>query len=117
QFADLLDGTSLFGATLVRLQGLDGVARPIVVAGADHLDLIEETAGEVEVELGAIIIEPIGRNTAPAIAAAALYADPDDVLVILPSDHLIRDTELFREKVREAAVIAGEGYIVTFGIT
>ena len=93
------------------------MARPIVVAGADHLDLIEETAGEVEVELGAIIIEPIGRNTAPAIAAAALYADPDDVLVILPSDHLIRDTELFRDKVREAAAIAGEGYIVTFGIT
>ena len=117
QFADLIDGTSLFGATLTRIADLDDIQPPIVVAGADHLGLIEETAGEVDVELGVIIIEPVGRNTAPAIAAAALHSDPDEILVILPSDHLIHDVVRFQGHVLEAAELAVAGHIVAFGIT
>lgn len=117
QFADLVNGASLFGSTLTRIVGLAGTAAPIVVAGADHLELIEDTAGEVEVDLGLIIVEPVGRNTAPAVAAAALLSDRDEVLVILPSDHLIGDVDAFRHHVLEAVDLASSGHIVTFGIT
>lgn len=63
-----------------------------------------------------IIVEPDGRNTAPAAMAAALASSPDDVLVILPSDHLIADEEAFRTRVRQAAEIAARGNILTFGV-
>jgi mannose-1-phosphate guanylyltransferase / mannose-6-phosphate isomerase len=116
QFAALLGESSLFRATLDRVADLPGVVAPTVVAGAAHLPLIEEEFRQAGAEPGAVIIEPEGRNTAPAIAAAALHADPDDVLVILPADHIIGDVATFRERVMEAADLAGQGSIVTFGV-
>lgn len=117
QFADLFDEGSLFGGTLKRLAGLEGVAAPLVVAGSDHRQLIERIASDAGIRLEGIIVEPTGRNTAPAIAAAALTTTPDEVLVILPSDHLIRDGSRFQDHVKDAAGLAESGYLVTFGIS
>ncbi len=117
QFAALVPGPSLFERTLLRLSGLEGVEPPFVVTGENQVDLVREAAGRVGIRVGLILIEPEGRNTAPAALAAALAADPEDTLVILPSDHLIQDTEGFTEAVRGAAKVASAGHIVTFGIT
>lgn len=117
QFADLVDGASLFEQTLRRLGGLPGVARPTVVTGGRHLAIIAEQANRIDVDLGVALVEPEGRNTAPACIAAALVADPDDVMVILPSDHLIEDEDGFRDAVASAVAHALDGHIVTFGIT
>jgi mannose-1-phosphate guanylyltransferase/mannose-6-phosphate isomerase len=102
--------------TLSRLEGIDDVAAPIVVTGAAHAALVQEAMTRSGMETGHIVVEPIGRNTAPAALAAALVADPDDVLVIVPSDHLISDGHAFRAAVGEAAGHAVGGGIVTFGI-
>ncbi|MBW3667352.1 MAG: mannose-1-phosphate guanylyltransferase/mannose-6-phosphate isomerase, partial [Actinobacteria bacterium] len=82
-----------------------------------HSDLVEEACDRAGVRPHLVILEPAGRNTAPACVAGALSADPGDVLVILPSDHLIADTESFRATVDEAARHAEQGSIVAFGIT
>lgn len=116
QFVQLVGDVSLFGATLTRLDGLPGLVDPLVVTGAGHLDLVEAALGAAEVHPGGIIIEPTGRNTAPAVVAAALTADPDDVLVVLPSDHVIADREEFKRVVALAVEEARSGSIVTFGI-
>lgn len=116
QFVSLFDGQSLFDLTLARLDGMEGVAPPIVVTGAAHVDLVQEAFRRAGLESGRVIVEPIGRNTAPAAIAAALVSDSEDVLVILPSDHLISDVAGFRDAVTVAARHAAEGNIVTFGI-
>lgn len=117
QFADLVPGgASMFHATLTRLSGLPGLGVPIVVTGADHLGLVESALTDAEMVGSVVIVEPVGRNTAPAVAAAVTVADPDDVLVILPSDHLIADLDRFRGHVGEAVGHARAGAIVTFGV-
>lgn len=116
QFVALFDGRSLFDLTLDRLDGIEGVGEPIVVTGAAHRSLVEEaldTAGRGE---SLILVEPVGRNTAAAALAAALVSAPEDILVILPSDHLISDLDGFRTAVAAASEAAREGGIVTFGI-
>lgn len=117
QFAEILDGETFFGRAIRRLAGHSDVVEPLVVTGDRHRDLIKEEADRSGVVLGTCIVEPEGRNTAPACIAAALVADPDDVLVILPSDHLIADESGFRDKVSSAVGHAVSGHIVTFGIT
>lgn len=116
QFAPLLPGGTLFARTLTRLAGRPGVASPTVVTGEAHLDLVHSFAEEVGVALSLVIAEPEGRNTAAAALAAALSSDPDEVLALLPSDHLIRDDAGFVAAVVAAAHHAREGAIVTFGI-
>jgi mannose-1-phosphate guanylyltransferase/mannose-6-phosphate isomerase len=111
-----LDGT-LFGRTLRRLDGLDGLQAPIVVTGADYLAITNDAIAESGERTSVLIAEPAGRNTAPAVLAAALVAEPSDVLVVLPSDHLVSDEDGFREAVRTAVNLAEEGRLVTFGIT
>lgn len=116
QFASLIGGSSLFERTIQRLAPLPETAAPIVITGAGHVELVRATAARAKIDPGLIIVEPMGRNTAPAAMAAALVSDPDDVLVILPSDHLIGDEEGFREAVTRAVEVAAAGHIVTFGI-
>lgn len=116
QFVPLFAGRSLFDLTLARLDGIDKVGAPIVVTGEAHLQLVEDALEARAVEPGRIVVEPAGRNTAPAAIAAALVSDPDDVMVILPSDHLIGDVDAFQKAVVTAAGHASEGGIVTFGI-
>ncbi len=116
QFVPLFGGRSLFDLTLARLDGIEDVAEPIVVTGTAHLDLVEAALQAGGVERSRVIVEPIGRNTAPAAIAAALISEPDDVMVILPSDHLIADVDGFQQALGLAAGHAREGAIVTFGI-
>lgn len=117
QFAELIPGTStLFDATLHRLEGMPGVEAPVVVTGGRHLDLVNAALERVSVTGATVLVEPEGRNTGPAVAAAAIALDPDDVMVILPSDHVIGDVERFRDAVTAAAELAAAGGIVTFGI-
>lgn len=116
QFVPLFDGRSLFDLTLERLDGIQGVGTPIVVTGAPHRALVEEALQGAGMRDRLVLIEPVGRNTAPAALAAALVSGPDDVLVIVPSDHLISDLEGFGDAIGDASRHAGEGGIVTFGI-
>lgn len=116
QFASLISEGPLFALALGRLTGLTGAAAPVVVTGADQLDHVERAVASAAVHPELVIVEPAGRNTAPAVLAAALALPRQEVLVILPSDHLIADEEGFRRAVASAARHAEEGALVTFGI-
>jgi mannose-1-phosphate guanylyltransferase/mannose-6-phosphate isomerase len=93
------------------------VTPPIIVCNDAHRFIVAEQLRAVGIDPKAIIIEPEGRNTAPAVAVAALVADPDALLLVMPSDHLIRKPESFRVAVATALPLAREGKLVTFGIT
>jgi mannose-1-phosphate guanylyltransferase/mannose-1-phosphate guanylyltransferase/mannose-6-phosphate isomerase len=90
--------------------------RPLVVGSGEHAAQIEAQLGEVAVPPALLILEPEGRNTAPAIALAALSAGPDDILLVMPSDHLIRDAGAFQAALDTALPLAREDMLVTFGI-
>lgn len=117
QFARLVGEQSLFERALLRLDGAADVVPPMIVTGAEQLTLVQQTCAAAGVEPHLVIVEPTGRNTAPAAIAAALMAHPRDVLAILASDHLIEDRSGFVSRVEDAASLAQDGYIVTFGIT
>ncbi|TKD51256.1 mannose-1-phosphate guanylyltransferase/mannose-6-phosphate isomerase [Sphingomonas baiyangensis] len=95
-----------------------GFAPPIVVANALHADLIEAQLRDVGAAAQALILEPTGRNTAPAIALAAIAAGGGDApLLVMPSDHVIADTAAFHAAVARALPLVADGWLVTFGIT
>jgi mannose-1-phosphate guanylyltransferase/mannose-1-phosphate guanylyltransferase/mannose-6-phosphate isomerase len=100
--------------TLARTHGLGEATPPIIVANGAHTALIEsDLSGEAT-----IILEPFARNTAPAIALAALLApDPGASLLVMPSDHAIADVEAFQNAIARARPLADEGWLITFGIT
>jgi mannose-1-phosphate guanylyltransferase/mannose-6-phosphate isomerase len=105
---------------LLRLPAAAGFAEPIIIGNNDHRFLIEDEAQRSGVAPRAVILEPVARNTAPAIAAAALFIareDPAGVLVVMPSDHVIKDEPGFVASVRRAAEVARTGKLVLFGIT
>ena len=92
--------------------------RPIVVAGESHADAVEEQLRSVDVALEALILEPAARNTAPAIALAALAAGGDATpLLVMPSDHVIADEAAFHAAVATALPLVRQGWLATFGIT
>lgn len=107
----------MFGLTVSRLGGLDDLTGVLVVTGQAHLDLVERELAQSQLPKGPILVEPEGRNTAPAVLAAAIVAADDDILVILPSDHLVSDDSGFRTAVATASDLASQGSIVTFGVT
>ena len=111
QFLPLTGERTMFQLTLDRVA--DGFANPVVVANARHAELIEE---QLEGRRASIILEPAARNTAPAIALAALTAQPNDVLLVMPSDHLIADVVAFRAAIDAALPLAERGWLCTFGI-
>ncbi len=115
QFIHLLD-EPLFAATLRRLRGLADSAPVVVITGDDHTEVVEQALADGQVDWAAILIEPAGRNTAPAVVAAALASEPDEVLLTLPSDHVISDDEAFRAAVTRAVDHAMGGSLVTFGV-
>ena len=92
-------------------------AAPIVVANARHADMIAEQLAAVGAGEAVLIFEPLARNTAPAIALAALQAGPDALLLVMPSDHVIADLPAFRRAIDAAAPIVEQGWLATFGIT
>ena len=111
-FLPLLGERTLFQQALDRVADPQVFAPPMVVAGEVHVPLVAEQGGS---DL-AIIAEPMGRNTAPAIALAALRAAEGSVLLVCPSDHHIADEAAFREAAQAAAKLARDGYLVAFGI-
>ena len=95
----------------------DRFAAPIVVANARHADLVAHQLEEVGTPSSALILEPVGRNTAPAIALAALAAGGGDApLLVMPSDHVIGDVAAFRAAIDRALPLVEQGWLVTFGI-
>ena len=119
QFAKLMGDESLFQASARRLSG-DGFAAPVVVTGDSFRFIVTEQLAQIELAAQGILIEPEGRNTAPAILAAAMWvakSDPQALMLVAPSDHVIPDTDAFAQTVQAAVPRAQAGDLVTFGIT
>lgn len=113
-FLPLLGDETLFEATLSRCLDDTLFAPPIVVAGTVHRELVELQSGVAD--QAQLIVEPIGRNTAAAIALAALRLPDDAVMLVCPSDHHIADRDAFIEAAKTAASLARDGWFVAFGI-
>ena len=119
QFSRLTGDDSLFQGAVRRLIGA-GFKEPVVITGNDFRFIVVEQLAAIETSPQAILIEPEGRNTAPAVLAAALHlraTQPDALLLVAPSDHVVPDAVAFRAAVQAAAPRALAGDIVTFGIT
>lgn len=119
QFQALAGETSLLRETLARLDGIEGIAAPIVIGREAHRFLLAEQLREAGLTEATLLLEPEGRDTAPAIAAAALVASQqadDPVLLVLPADHLMVDTDAFHASVARAVALAEQELLVTFGI-
>ncbi|SFI05836.1 mannose-1-phosphate guanylyltransferase/mannose-6-phosphate isomerase [Albimonas pacifica] len=118
QFSALMGETSLFQQTVSRLSG-PGYAPPVLLTNAEFRFIATQQLGEMGGDASKILIEPALRNTAPAVLAAAiaLEGEPDALMLVAPSDHVIRDDEAFRAAVEVGAEAAEAGRIVTFGIT
>lgn len=113
-FLPLVGESTLFEATLRRCPAGEGFAPPIVITGAKHLEHVEAQHGEAPGT--AIIVEPEAKNTAAAIALAAWRLPADAVMLVCPSDHHIGDTGAFAQAARNAAALARDGWLVSFGI-
>ncbi len=118
QLLPLVDDRSMMRATIDRVSALDTAAPPIIVTNEDHADAITREMIASGYPDALLILEPVGRNTAPAVAVAAheAMAQGDPLLLILPADHTITDDSAFRDAVGFAAEAATAGYLVTFGI-
>ena len=110
---------TLLQQTQLRLRGLEGLAPPLLICNEDHRFIVAEQMRQIGVEPAAIVLEPMGRNTAPAVAVAALRATAqgeDPLLLVLAADHVIRDAARFRATVEAGRAAAEAGRLVTFGI-
>lgn len=118
QFLPLVGNRTMVRATLDRLSGLDA-APPLVVANRAHADLVDAELREAGIIGGRMILEPFGRNTAPAAAAAAIEltkSGDDPIMLLLPADHVIEDVAAFVASSRHACELAELGSLVTFGV-
>ena len=110
---------TLLQNTYERLLGLEGLEKPILICNEDHRFIVAEQFRDLNTTPQAIILEPVGRNTAPAIAVAALQAislGKDPLLLILAADHLIENIDEFKKVIQSAKKYANQGRLVTFGI-
>jgi mannose-1-phosphate guanylyltransferase/mannose-6-phosphate isomerase len=119
QYLPLAGDNTMLQETILRLNGLDNLAEPIIVCNADHRFLVAEQCQQIGIKNPTILLEPVGRNTAPAIAAAALQSLKDldgSMLLVLSADHVIQDIELFHQAINIASQQAQDGKLATFGI-
>ena len=121
QFLPLLGNKSMFQQTMLRLKGVDDLTDPVIVCNENHRFLVAEQLNQIGIKNAAIILEPIGRNTAPAIAAAAMQISSDidkknSIMLVLSADHQINDTDEFLKTINIARIYAKNGRLVTFGI-
>src|SRR5580692_161178 len=119
QFVLLLGDLSCFQQAALRLSKMDGALAPVIVTGAAHEMLVRRQLEELSLD-ATVILEPEGRDSGPAVLAAAVYlanASPDCVAIMQPADHYIPDIEKFQHAAALAAAAADAGFIVTFGIT
>lgn len=114
QFLKLHGSDTMLQSTMKRLEDLD-VSSSVTICNEEHRFFVAEQLREID-KLDSIILEPIGRNTAPAIALAALMADDDPLLLVLAADHVIQDQTAFTNAVNDAVPLADSGKLVTFGI-
>ncbi|MGH8249535.1 MAG: mannose-1-phosphate guanylyltransferase/mannose-6-phosphate isomerase [Steroidobacteraceae bacterium] len=126
QFLPLVGERTMIQETALRAASLPGTTGPIVVCNDSHRFLVAEQLRQAGIEPRAILLEPVGRNTAPAVAVAAMAAlaasakdrrgDAGPLLLVLPADHVLTDVEAFRQSVEAALPAASEGRFVTFGV-
>lgn len=120
QFLDVAaSGRTLVQQTLERLEGVTGLAAPLVVCNQDHRFLVAEQLRDNPLGPARILLEPVGRNTAPAVGVAALQAlqdDTDAILAVFPADHLVEAPAALRTALGEAVRAAADGWLVTFGV-
>ena len=126
QLLPLVSKGTMLQETLARLSGVEDIGPPIVVSNENHRFLVAEQLRESRVAAQAIILEPVGRNTAPAVAVAAMAAisaapegarsASDLVLLVLPADHVIRDVAAFQRAIAIGRKAAAAGKLVTFGV-
>ena len=126
QLLPLVGERTMLQETAARVAGVPGAAAPIVVCNESHRFMVAEQLRESDAAPQAILLEPVGRNTAPAVAVAALVAlelnpsrragDPDPTLLVLPADHVIRDVAAFQSAVAAGRAAADAGKLVTFGV-
>lgn len=114
QFAQIFGNESLFEKTIQRNQSFSSSF--MVVVNEVQLDACQKQVPNTLTKNTSFLIEPIGRNTAPAIALAAFASDPEEILLVLPSDHLIKDQSIYNECIMQAKQMAENGQLVTFGI-
>ncbi|CAC9446789.1 Mannose-1-phosphate guanylyltransferase (GDP) (EC [uncultured Gammaproteobacteria bacterium] len=119
QYLPLVGDNTMLQETILRLNGLDNLANPIIVCNAEHRFLVAEQCQQINISNPTILLEPVGRNTAPAIAAAALQAlkiTDNGVLLVLSADHVIEDINAFHQAIDSALKQANDNKLVTFGI-
>ncbi|WP_343724839.1 mannose-1-phosphate guanylyltransferase/mannose-6-phosphate isomerase [Herbaspirillum huttiense] len=119
QFLPLVSEQTMLQETVSRVGSWPEVQAPLIVCGNEHRFMIAEQMREIGVRPLGIMLEPQGRNTAPAVAAAALHLqrlDPEAVMLVLPADHVIKDVLSFHEAVRRAMASVQQGALATFGI-
>ena len=119
QYLPLAGDNTMLQETILRLDGLDNLTDPIIVCNADHRFLVAEQCQQINIENPIILLEPVGRNTAPAIAAAALQSlkiTYNAVLLVLSADHVIQDVDAFHQAIDIANQQAQSGKLTTFGI-
>jgi mannose-1-phosphate guanylyltransferase/mannose-6-phosphate isomerase len=119
QLLPLVSDKTMLQETMLRLAGVPQLMAPLVVCGNEHRFLVAEQMREIGVAPLGILLESAGRNTAPAVAAAAHYLlalDPEALMLVLPADHVITDVAAFHDAVARAARMSEQGALVTFGI-
>lgn len=119
QFIPLLTEHTLLQETVFRLNGLNAINPPTLICNVQHRFIAAEQLRAIDVQPRRIYLEPVGRNTAPAVAIAAfdvMDADPDGILLVLPSDHVILHVPSFHKAIRQATELAKHDYLVTFGL-
>jgi mannose-1-phosphate guanylyltransferase len=118
QFMALTSEHTMFQLTAERVRDRAMFSAPIIVANAAHATLVEDQLDVIGVSDATLLLEPCARNTAPAIALAALAApDPKSVLLVMPSDHVITDVDAFHRATKAALTLVEQGWMVTYGIT
>ena len=119
QLLPLVTDKTMLQETVLRVEGWPDLMPPLLVCGNEHRFLVAEQMREIGVKPLGILLEHVGRNTAPAVAAAALYLqkiDPHAIMLVLPADHVINNTAAFAQAVAKAAELVADGALATFGI-
>lgn len=119
QLLPLVNQFTMLQNTIMRAEGIASISAPIIVCNDDHRFMVAEQMRQLAVKSAAIILEPIGRNTAPAVALAALHAltsEENPILLVLPADHVINDIDCFHKMVEKMMPSAVAGKLITFGI-
>jgi mannose-1-phosphate guanylyltransferase/mannose-6-phosphate isomerase len=119
QLLKLFGDVTMLQQTLLRLKGIADLAAPIVVCNEEHRFMVAEQLHEIGQKNASILLEPVARNTAPALAIAAIHAaslETDPVLLVLSADHMIREVDVFQQAVKNAVLAAEKNHLATFGV-